>query len=471
MDKNHRFFKKDIHFGECYLLDINKKKIIATGQGHFDSGKLKLYAHFNDIEAERYGSVVVILKTDVGYIAPIKIHPYVSIPMGSDTKTYSMKSFLSWSTAKSVDHILDECSTFDVNVKSGYGKARLKIAEDFAEAELVKCAENRDLEKVVFDRYAVEASSTFSTSFGRDDPESHMNILPRIHFKISLTHGYFSPIDAPKLLHAFQLYWITSHDHTDGKITSFFVGDLQYFTEHMTLKALADNVTEHKAYLAVDALLELEYLAKSIHFHINPENKKGLSSSSKIGLAFSRIIDRRFKDYHRIIDHEIIDLIFALQSMAEEIADKSISQSNKNIASQTKDGITKVLDSIKSIEKDLPTNVKEFYLQDPDKIYGLITRPTFMQSVKLTFNKLGIDFSEYESLIKEVDKARRQVVHSEKYDGEFLIDLLTHGTTEVERDNDGRVRSIAFGVKTGTLDELYNLIKKMARLYLNDYKI
>lgn len=471
MDKNHRIFKKDIHFGKCYLLDIDKRKIIAIGQGHFDSGKLKLYTHFNSTEAEQYDSVMVILKTDIGYIAPVKIYSHASIPMGGDTKTYSMKSFLSWSTAKSVDHILDECSACAINVKSGYNKALLTIAKDFTEAELVKHAENRDLGKVVFDRYTIEASSVFGTSSHRDDPEKHMNILPRIHFKISLTHGHFTPIDASKLLRAFQLYWITSHDHTDGKITSFFVGDLQYFAEHTTLKALVDNVPEYKGYLAVDAPLELKYLAKSIHFHINPENKKGLSSASKIGLAFSRIIGRRFKDYHRIIDHEIIDLIFALQSMAEEIADKSISQSNKKTASQTKDGITKVLDSIKSIEKVLPTNVKEFYLQDPGKIYGLITRPTFMQSVKVTFDKLGIDFSKYESLIKEVDKARRQVVHSEKYDGEFLIDLLTHGTTEVERDDDGRVKSIAFGVKTGALDKLYDLVKKMARLYLDDYKI
>ena len=156
--------------------------------------------------------------------------------------------------------------------------------------------------------------------------------------------------------------------------------------------------------------------------------------------------------------------------MLEDIADKTIAETNNKTASETKAGIEKVHKQIEAIKNELPENVRDFYLQDTKKVYGFITRPTFMQSVDVALKKLGIDGSKYQLVIKEIDKARRQVVHSERYDGQFLVELLTHGTTTIEKDEDGKTVSMTFGIKTGSLDKLYELLAKMIRAYLDQYK-
>lgn len=93
-----------------------------------------------------------------------------------------------------------------------------------------------------------------------------------------------------------------------------------------------------------------------------------------------------------------------------------------------------------------------------------------MQSVHVALEKLGIDEKEYSSVIKEINKARQQVVHSQDYNGQFLIDLLTQNKVTVDKNGNGEVVSMAFGIKTGGLDKLYDLITKMIRAYLDQYK-
>ena len=71
--------------------------------------------------------------------------------------------------------------------------------------------------------------------------------------------------------------------------------------------------------------------------------------------------------------------------------------------------------------------------------------------------------------LKNIDKARRQVVHSEGYDADFLLNLLAHSTVKTKIGNDGLVHSTLVSAKVSEMDKLYLLLKRMIRGYFDRY--
>lgn len=470
MDKENRLFRQSSYLGKAYLVSVADGTIVATGEGQFDTATRKLHVHFDIPNIGEHGEVMAVLQTNTGYFSPLHIYSHTVIPFGHNTRIHSMDTFLHWPLSKPVNYVLEAFPNFDIFVKTGYAEEKQVMDKDGKKVVVTKRAERQELASAEYDRFTIKAFSTFGTSFDRSRADDIIKVLPRLGFTIGTNDDSgFTIRDVYKLIQSFQLYWINSHDFEDGEITAIRLGEIQCFIPTYQLKAFASNVTQYKEYVAVDDPLEVEYLAKLVHFQLNPQNKKNLSSASKVGLALSRVSAWRFKERHCTIDYQVIDLVFALQSLCEDIADDTIKQANNKSKTETQAGIKKVLQKIEEIKEDLPDNVRNFYLQDPKSIYGFITRPTFMESVNVTFEKLGIDISEHQPVIKEIDKARRQIVHSEKYDGEFLFELFTHGTTTVEKDEKGRVKSMAFGIKTGSVDKLYELLKKIIKTYLDQY--
>jgi hypothetical protein len=215
--------------------------------------------------------------------------------------------------------------------------------------------------------------------------------------------------------------------------------------------------------------MRAEQLAKMTHFFLNPRKKKTLAASSKVGLAFVRVIDYRYGVKNAMLDMDIASLIFALQSLAEGVAETDIRRQNKATAKQTKQGIQEVLESIKQIEDALPVSVANFYLRPKAAIYSLVARPTFMTSLETALSGLNIDIMPYRSMLKNIDKARRQVVHSEGYDADFLLNLLAHSTVKTKIGNDGLVHSTLVSAKVSEMDKLYLLLKRMIRGYFDRY--
>ncbi len=472
MDKNNTIFKKEIHFGEAYIINAYDGTVIATGQGQFNTEKLKLHTYFNSDAMGNHEDVMLVLKTDAGYFSPLRIFTKTILPMGGNTWIRDMDTFLHWPSTKSLEYVTKTFSSFDVFIKTAHEKETSKTDKDHTESTVTQRAVRKKLETAQYGSYTVTAGATYGQRWNRSNVDNIFQLLPRLYFTIETKDAPSLTIrDIYKLLDAYRLYWINSHDYTDAEITAIRLGDIQCFTKDFTLKARASNDTQYCEFLGVNDAKEVEYLAKLAHFYMNPKSNKRLSTSSKVGLAFSRMIGYRFHEPHRKIDYIVIDLVFSLQSMLEEIADKAISDANKQTAAVTKAGIEKVLAQIKLIEDNLPQNVRDFYLGDSvSRIQEFVTRPTFMESVHVALDKLGIDETEYLPVIKEINKARQQVVHSEKYSGQFLIDLLTQGDTTVEKNEDGEIISMAFGIKVGSLDKLYDLIKKMIRAYLDQYK-
>ena len=465
-------FGQSLHLGKAYLINAAGGSVIATGQGQFDVPGCKLRASFDNVTLGKYEGVLVVLETQHGYFAPLSIFNQSIIPVISKINTYQMESFVYWPASLPLEYIVRGFANASITVRARhFGDTYQPDSPAHPIATITKRAAKKDLETFEHDGVTVGASSTFNTSINHDSLENHAQFSTSIAFKLALseTRPQFMFTDIHKILSAFRLYWIVSHDFVDCTITRITVGEVQFFMKDASFPALTRNNAEYRSALDLETSLEIGLLAKLLHFYVNPDKNKKVGASSKIGLAFSRIAGRRLKRQRQPVDYEVIDLIFSLQSMAESIAQNEVSAANKKIASETKAGIEKVRKLVRSLQDELPKNVRDFYLLKADKTYGAITRPTFMRSIEITFRKLGISMDEYTPVLKEIDEARRQIVHSEKYDGRFILDLLTRGVATYTEDKDGNVISVALSVKTGTLDKLYELLKRMVLAYLGQY--
>ena len=82
------------------------------------------------------------------------------------------------------------------------------------------------------------------------------------------------------------------------------------------------------------------------------------------------------------------------------------------------------------------------------------------------YGQFDIDTADYQPMLKSIDSARRQIVHSEGYSGEFLLNLLTYTIVQMESDNKlsrpgGIIR------KDSDVDKLYQLLRLMTVRYFN----
>lgn len=74
-------------------------------------------------------------------------------------------------------------------------------------------------------------------------------------------------------------------------------------------------------------------------------------------------------------------------------------------------------------------------------------------------------------MLRAIDKARRQVVHSEGYNAEFLLNLLAHSAVRTKVDSDGLARSKIVTKGVSDIDKLYMLLREMTRSYFNQYTL
>lgn len=474
MDSDGKF-KKTAYLGTAYLIDVTTREIITTGQGRFDTVALKLETIFQHSSMGEFKNLMVILETQDGYFSPLIRFSQTFMLMGQLTSSYEMRMCLHWSSSNNVDYFLDQFNSISIAIKAKHEPTTWTYNETADKAvateEVMIKSVRKELDKATYKNFTITVNSGFSYSHSHDRVDDESIIRKRIRFNITGgTDGSFTYKDLLGTLRSFHMYWIVAHDLIDCEITSIKLGnDISLVIADTKLSAAAKNVEGYGSAISIDAPLELIHLAKLLHFYINPESIKSLGSSSKIGLAFNRLIGRRFEPKHKRLDYEVADLVFALQSFSEAVAQKEISRQNKANKTATLDGISKVLKAIESIETDLPLNVRDFYTKDADSIFAAISRPTFKRSLTITAEKLSVDLALYDKVLDDIEKARQQVVHSENYDPIFLVDLLTHGTTKTEKSEDGKTISMAIGIKKGSLDHLYDLLILLIRKYLESF--
>lgn len=468
-------FKKAAYLGTAHMVDTVSKEVIAVGQGRFDTKTLKLETVFQHSTLGEHENLMVVLETQDGYFSPLVRFSKTFTPLSRAASSYNMDSCLHWPPSKGVGFFLSEFDTASIQIKAKHEPTSLRHIESSDKAEVSEevtfKAVQKELGSATYKNLAVSAQSGYSASFSHERVDDEVIMQRRLRYKFTAGQGgTFTYKDFFNVLQAFKVHWLISHDFVDCEVVSVSLGhELAFRLAEKKLPAATKNAAQYRAAISIDTPLKLENLVKLVHFYSNPDGKKELSSSSKVGLAFNRVASRRFELRHKRVDYEVIDLVFALQGFAEAIAEREIKLQNKVSKEKTLKGISKILDALEKIKADIPQNVLQFYQKDRQAIYAAISRPSFTRALVIASKKLEVDLAPYASVLDDIEKARQQVVHSEGYDSRFLVDLLTRGTATMKKSEDGKTVSLAIGVRRGSLDLLYDLLRLLFKQYVKKY--
>ena len=456
------------HLGEAFYLDTSSRKIIAKGYGHIDLTSFNLTAKLHTIIPGTFSQILVVIKTSVGYVAPFALYSEVLFSESHNTVSYGMRAYLQWPISRDITHPLDYSQTIDISIRAKHAQdsTRSTIHPRGISEQLVRNAVSTSLGSYEYQDCYVAASSSYTigryTEKVRGKTQFELSTFIKYQFKCHDKLLSFN--DIGKILLAFKLYWICYFDPTDCCIESINLGkDIQLQLVDKNLYAASTDNPEYKSIVRAGTDLNIEPLTKMAHFFLNPNRNKKLGSSSKIGLAFSRIIDYRFRTESELASMNIASLIFALQSLCEGIAEREIQKKHRASKQQITTGIKRAMEAIRSVEDELPKDVRDFYLRSEAEIYRLMARPTFMKSLEIALNKLEIDIKSYRSILKSIDNARRQIVHSEGYSVEFLLSLLTNTITQMDIGAKSERPQIVR--EDSEIDKLYELLRLMTIRY------
>lgn len=468
--KNRR---NNLYIGEAFYLDAESKEIIASGYGQFDTTTSELTASMTFLASGKFNKVLIIIKSRNDYIAPFVFYNKTLIQGAPENITYNIRAYLHWQSteADSLTMPLRKYSSAHITTLAQHAPDNLGFQSHAAgmSSQFIKRAVSTKLDSSIHQDVRASIFAGYATKIN----SSQVRGEPPIHLESQLRYSFtcqkysFSFNNLGNILLAFQLYWISFFDSTDCTIDSIQLGDdVCLYLANPHLYALSTSLPSYRSIPHIQSHMHADNLTKIAYFFLNPGHHKKLGSSSKIGLAFSRLIDYRFRTSSNAVHMNITSLIFALQSFAEAIAEREIRRQNRSTKQQTIHSIQKVLAAIKSIKPELADDVRDFYLRPEKDIYELIARPTFMQSLQIALTKFNIDIANYQPMLKSIDSARRQIVHSEGYSVEFLLNLLTYTIVQMEAGNKlsrpgGIIR------KDSDVDKLYQLLRLMTVRYFN----
>lgn len=464
--------EKESYLGEVFCLDTHTRKVVAKGFGQINLVNLNLAARLDTITAGAFNHLLVIIKTSAGYIAPFALYSEVLFPEAQSVVSYDMRAYLHWSTNYDIMRPLDRSPFIDISIRAKHAQdsTRSTIHVSSISEELIRHAVSTKLGFSEYRDCRVSVSSGYATSRYTEKVrgKSQFELDTFIRYRFEWCNKTLSFNDIGKILLAFELYWICYFDFTDCNITSIKLGrDIELHLGDKNLYATSINDPEYRSILRAGSELYIEPLAKIAHFFLNPDRDKKLGASSKIGLAFSRIIDYRFRAESELVSMNIASLIFALQSLSEGVAEQEIQKANRAHKQQTMAGIKRVMEVVKSLEGKIPDNVSQFYNRPENEIYNLLSRPPFIRSLEISLIKLNIDIKPYRKMLKSIDSARRQIVHSEGYSAEFILGLLAQTITQMEIGAKvARAQDIVR--KDSDVDKLYNLLRLMAQNYFKN---
>ena len=398
----HKRRRNNLYIGEAFYLDAESKEIIASGYGQFDTITSELTASMTFLSSGKFDKVLIIIKSRNDYIAPFVFYNKTLIRGAPENIAYNIRAYLHWQSteADSLTMPLRKYSSAHITTLAQHAPDNLGFQSHAAgmSSQLIKRAVSTKLDSSIHCGVRASIFAGYATKINssqvRNEPP--IQLESQLRYSFAYQKHAFSFSNLGNILLAFQLYWISFFDSTDCTIDSIQLGDDVYlYLTNPHLYALSTSLPSYRSIPRIQSQMHADSLAKMAYFFLNPGHHKKLGSSSKIGLAFSRLIDYRFRNSSNAVHMNITSLIFALQSFAEAIAEREIRQQNRSAKQQTLHDIQKVLAAIKSIGPELADDVRDFYLRPENDIYKLIARPTFMQSLQIALSKFDIDIADY----------------------------------------------------------------------------
>lgn len=418
---------KNSYIGEVFYLDSSTGKIVAQGHGHLDISKLKLKASMSVVEPGNFKSILVVIKTPDGYIAPFSSYKQTLLSGEVCDVSYDIRAYLHWSISRGITFMLRAAApSASITIHAQHIPDSIHSIVNTAGTyeRLTKFALSKKLESATYKSIGVNNFAGYSirrhSERVRDKTDARLATLLKYQFECSDKPLAF--VDLGKILLAFKLYWICYFDQIDCQIDSIKLGDdISLYLAKNHLYAMDSGASEYRAILQINRELHSKNLAKMTYYFLNPKRNKRLGATSKLGLAFARITDYRFSENSEVFFMDVTSLIFALQSFAEAVAEREFKQINKHNKQANCESIQKVIAAIKAIETDITSDVRDFYLRSEAEIYALMTRPTFMKSLKIALDKLGIDISNYKSLLKSINSAHQRTIQTTSFDDKTIF--------------------------------------------------
>ncbi len=292
----HDYLKNSSYLGEAFYLDTSSREIVAKGYGHIDLTSSNLTAKLHTIIPGTFSQILVVIKTSVGYIAPFALYSEVLFSESHSTVSYDMRAYLQWPIGRDITHPLDHSQTINISIRAKHAQdsTRSTIHPRGISEQLVRNAVSTNLGSYKYRVCHVAASSSYTigryTEKVRGKTQFELNTFIKYQFKCH--NKLLSFNDIGKILLAFKLYWICYFDTTDCCIESINLGkDIQLQLVDKNLYATSTDNPEYRSIVRAGTDLNIEPLTKMSYFFLNPNRNKKLGASSKIGLAFSRIID------------------------------------------------------------------------------------------------------------------------------------------------------------------------------------
>ena len=458
-----------ILIGEAYYFDVVGRQIVAKGFGQFDTANYHLKAELSTTVSGAYNRLFIVIKTRSHYIAPFAFYRKQLSKNSIYTPAYDVRAYLKWPVNNGIESILRKSTTIAILTNAEHVSDTLitNVGMKNITSTLTKRAVTSRICHTTYKNINLTISATHSILRTNKLTIStdKSRLQPYLNYTFSHTKGSFQITDIGKILLAFQLYWISHFDNTHCFIQSVDLHGIA--TLHIANPFLeAVSPTKYRPSISLQDSVKPLTLIKMAHFFINPNRQKTLGPYSKIGLAFTRIIDYRFHTNSNVFHMNIANLIFALQSFAEGIAENELKKQHRKSKNEIIKSIEKAIQLIQ-LSDDIYDNVKKFYNKPTNIVYHLLTRPTFNQSLKIALEKLGISIENHKTMLKVIQKARQQVVHSEGYDVEFLLSILTSTVSQMEiGEKDPKTKFVRID---GQLGELYALLREMIIRYFDNY--
>lgn len=458
-----------ILIGEAYYFDVVGRQIVAKGFGQFDTANYHLKAELSTTVSGAYNRLFIVIKTRSHYIAPFAFYRKQLSKNSIYTPAYDVRAYLKWPVNNGIESILRKSTTIAILTNAEHVSDTLitNVGMKNITSTLTKRAVTSRICHTTYKNINLTISATHSILRTNKLTIStdKSRLQPYLNYTFSHTKGSFQITDIGKILLAFQLYWISHFDNTHCFIQSVDLHGIA--TLHIANPFLeAVSPTKYRPSISLQDSVKPLTLIKMAHFFINPNRQKTLGPYSKIGLAFTRIIDYRFHTNSNVFHMNIANLIFALQSFAEGIAENELKKQHRKSKNEIIKSIEKAIQLIQ-LSDDIYDNVKKFYNKPTNIVYHLLTRPTFNQSLKIALEKLGISIENHKTMLKVIQKARQQVVHSEGYDVEILLSILTSTVSQMEiGEKDPKTKFVRID---GQLGELYALLREMIIRYFDNY--
>lgn len=333
-----------ILIGEAYYFDAIGKQIVAKGFGQFNTANYHLKAELSTTVSGAYNRLFIVIKTRSHYITPFAFYRKQLSENSIYTPAYDVRAYLKWPVNNGIESILRKSTTITILINAEHAPDTVitNVGMKNITSTLTKRAVTSRICHATYKNINLTVSATHSILRTNKLTIStdKSRLQPYLNYTFSHTKGSFQITDIGKILLAFQLYWISHFDNTHCFIQSVDLhGIAKLHLANPFLEAVSP--TKYRPSISLQDSMKSLTLIKMTHFFINPNHQKALGSYSKIGLAFTRIIDYRFHTDSNAFHMNIANLIFALQSFAEGIAENELKKQHRKSKNEI----------IKSIEK------------------------------------------------------------------------------------------------------------------------